>query len=430
MTVLQSYFVKPLAPPSRYHMAKETFAMKRVQAVVLLILGACVAGVYLAALCGPLKMAGDSPGYVELAAYLLHGTPPRTIAAPGYPYYFPHGYPWILIGLNAIGMANGPGIIGLNMLFGGVGLYFSWKLLAGQFGLSVLAALAVVSMTAAASCFFQSTCCPVSEMAYFAFSTGAVCCLERSRDKTGEWPFLLLGCSLVAASIFIRTVGVALVPAAIFAVFTQPLFKRWLTPARLANLAIVVGVVVCFAVSYLSDAHYVSATVPDRLAQLRGNGIGRVVFAKVSHVGEILTNQRAADYPLNYRAEFVLVGLIAIGLCAVALWSRCRRLGALDVYLIAYAGVVALYPFWQLRLWVPVLPFLLAYLLFGWCTLWGDTANAAQSRAGIAYCAAFVLVGCLCAINFTRSTVYQDVDDGIRTARAAAPHLQALRGSQ
>lgn len=77
--------------------------MKRARARTVWFLAGCLLASYIYAVCGPLKMAGDSPGYIELAAYLQHGTLPKKIAAPGYPYYFPRGYPWILVGLNLLG---------------------------------------------------------------------------------------------------------------------------------------------------------------------------------------------------------------------------------------------------------------------------------------------------------------------------------------
>jgi hypothetical protein len=405
----------------------------RVRSTLFGCLGVALVGLYGYALCGPLKMCGDAPGYVELAAFLLHGTPARTFAAPGYPYYFPHGYPYVLIGLNALGLANAPGIIGLDLVCLMIGLWATRWLLFRQFGLSQDAAFGILLLTAGSSVFFQFASSAVSEMPFFAAACVALVCLERSGRDGRSWPDLLFGILLCGVAIYIRTAGVALIPAAVWATMRRPAVRGAIASRRRYLLAIPALLLVGLGDWYVDGSHYVSVTASDGFARFKYAPEGYWITAigrKLSHIGEIFANQRVTDYPLLYRDEFVLFGVLCLLVCGLGWWSRRGRFGPVDAYVTTYFVMIAAYPFWQLRLWLPIVPFLFALALLG-MQLFLTRASRLRIvgiRLASLYVVAFVALGCLFSWRFTTSAVYPDVDDAIKTDRRAESYLALLKG--
>jgi len=409
------------------------FSANRARLMLFGCLGIALLALYGFALCGPLKMCGDAPGYVELAAFILHGTPAGTIAAPGYPYYFPHGYPYILIGLNALGLADAPAIIGLNLVCLAVGLWATRLLLVRSFGLSVDAAWGILLLTAGSSVFFQFASSAVSEMPFFAAACTTLVCLERTSRDGRAWLFLLGGVLLCVVAISLRTVGIALIPAVVWAAIRMPAVRRVSASPRWFWLAILALLLIGLGVWHGAGSHYVSVTAADGFARFKFapddywlTAIGR----KVSHIGELFSNQRATDFPVLYRDEFVLLGLLCLTACGVGGWSRRGRFGPLDAYVATYFLIIAAYPFWQLRLWLPIVPFLfgLAFLGLQFLFRGAGRLRTVGIRLAEVYLVAFVTLGCFFAFRFTTSSVYPDVDDAIKTNRTADSYLEVLKG--
>jgi hypothetical protein len=409
------------------------FSANRARLILFGCLGIALLALYGFALCGPLKMCGDAPGYVELAAFLLHGTPARTIAAPGYPYYFPHGYPYVLIGLNGLGLANPPAIIGVNLACLAIGLWATRSLLLRSFELSADAAWGVLLLTAGSSVFFQFASSAVSELPYFAAACMAVVCLERTSRDGRSWLFLLGGVLLCAVAISLRTAGIALIPAVIWAALRLPAVRRvsasprWFWPAIPALILIGLGI------WYGAGSHYVSVTAADGFARFKFAPEGYWLTAigrKLAHIGELFSNQRATDFPVLYRDEFVLLGVLCLVICGVGWWSRRGRFGPLDAYVATYFLMIAAYPFWQLRLWLPIVPFLFGLAFLGLQLLFKGAGRSRTVGIRLAdiYVVAFVMLGSFFAFRFTTSTVYPDVDDAIKTNRTADSYLEVLKG--
>ena len=275
-------------------------------------------------------MCGDAPGYVELAAFLLHGTPARTIAAPGYPYYFPHGYPYLLIGLNGLGLANPPAIIGVNLACLAVGLWATRSLLLRSFGLSADAAWGILLLTAGSSVFFQFASSAVPEMPFFAAACAALVCLERTGHDGRAWP------SYSPVFCFAASPSVSELPGSRS---SRLRFGRRCDcrqsdrPVHLRAgswLAIPVGLLIAIGVWFAAGSHYVSVTAADGFARFKFAPEGYWLTAigrKVSHIGELFANQRATDFPVLYRDEFVLLGVLCLFVCGIGWWSRRGQFG-------------------------------------------------------------------------------------------------------
>ena len=408
------------------------WSANRIRSIVFACLSLALLALYGFALCGPLKMCGDAPGYVELAAFLHNGTPARTIAAPGYPYYFPHGYPNLLIGLNWLGLAIPPAIIGVNLACLAIGFWATRSLLARAFGLSPDAIWGILLLTAASSVVFQFASSAVSELPFLAAACTAVVCVDRTGGNGRSWLFLTGGVLLCALAISLRTVGIALIPAVIWAVLRLPAVKGVVASPRRFWLAIPALLLIGFGVWFAGGSHYVSVTTADGFARFKFAPDGYWLTAigrKITHIGELFSNQRATDFPLLYRDEFVLLGALCLVVCGLGWWSRRGRFGPLDAYVATYFLMIAAYPFWQLRLWLPIVPFLfgLAWLGLRYVFRGGRRTRTIGLRLAELYVIAFVLLGCSFAYRFTTSSVYPDVDDAIKTNRTADSYLELLK---
>jgi hypothetical protein len=84
----------------------------------------------------------------------------------------------------------------------------------------------------------------------------------------------------------------------------------------------------------------------------------------VAHLVE-KTSQRASSRPLVGKKLLRGIGLLAIAVCTIGFWQRRSFLTVVELYLLGFALIVFAYPWFDTRLWLPVIPFLMIYFLLG-----------------------------------------------------------------
>ena len=137
-------------------------------------------------------------------------------------------------------------------------------------------------------------------------------------------------------------------------------------------------------------------------------------LTKESAFGELFTNLRAEDFPTAYRGEFVLGGLICLTIILGGFGTRVRRLKSLDVYLLSYAAIIFIYPYFSYgssrRFWFPVLPFVfgLAYLAIDRLREKSPRLRRWVGPALAVYVSGFVLFGCARSIELSRFERHSD----------------------
>jgi len=96
-----------------------------------------------------------------------------------------------------------------------------------------------------------------------------------------------------------------------------------------------------------------------------------------------------------------LLGLLALLIFSVVLWQQRKKFTVVLCYISAFSAIVLAYPWFDTRLWLPVLPFIFIYLFMA---LKG-TVNATAFRTVImAWCLVYVLCGLAGLAYSTRLT--------------------------
>ena len=400
--------------------------MKRAVAGLFVALGvAAVASVYAYAACGSLRVASstvsDGNCYIGMAAWLLDGRPADMHEVPSMNRSLPVGYPAFIAALHFFGLATQEGLIALNLSCLLIALCGFAVLLRSDFKFSPETVCAILFMFTASTVCCELSVTVASEMPFLAASAMTLICLRRLTVPTSILAGLACG-----ASIAIRTVGVALIPAIIWTIAQQPVVKPFLTRRSLIAAAVPAAFAVWFAAKQLVHTGYVSN---DFLGRYGSGAAWDVIFtqqiAKFGGLGELLANCRAEDFRSVYRGEFALLTVVVAPLVALGLWSRRHQIGPVDVYVVTYLALIALYPFFgyggNRRYWFSILPFLLGLAYVGVRHLWERIPRLAGLARGFlaVYVTAYVLLGC---VLFIRSANFERFTDS-----RAADALAAIR---
>ena len=212
----------------------------------------------------------------------------------------------------------------------------------------------------------------MSETPYMMFTVLAVWALARqsrsdpSQQWTSWWPILATVGAVGAA--LTRTIGVTMI-AAVFLVWL--LERRFRAAVALAVCgALMFGSWVLWTIlapvkvvgrSYIADATYRDSQQTGVMSAL----VGRVVSHARSYLTENLPWMLAFPTIPGTVVDNILAVLLLITLGAVGAWIMWKQARVVVVYVLAYAGVLLVWPWEVTRYAVPILPFILWLLLAG-----------------------------------------------------------------
>ncbi|HKR84005.1 MAG TPA: hypothetical protein VJS37_07495, partial [Terriglobales bacterium] len=94
------------------------------------------------------------------------------------------------------------------------------------------------------------------------------------------------------------------------------------------------------------------------------------------------------------------IGGIVIVVCAIGFWQRRSSPTVAELYLLSFALIVLAYPWFDTRLWLPVIPLLIIYFLLGMQKI----ASPVLRPLLWAHCMIFSLLGILALGYSTRLT--------------------------
>ncbi len=130
--------------------------------------------------------------------------------------------------------------------------------------------------------------------------------------------------------------------------------------------------------------------------------IGRLrenMAAHTTEMGEIGFNVPSSKAPSVLKPAYPLVGVLVIGLVFRGIWLRRRSLGVLEATLLAYGGLIFVWPYSDARFWLPALPLIAGFIALA-------LIDAGRHRhlkfAGAAMCAWFALAGLAALAYSTR----------------------------
>jgi hypothetical protein len=250
---------------------------------------------------------------------------------------------------------------------------------------------------------------PLSDICFFGVSMPCLLLLVQAEAdaSSGRYWRLAVAVPLLAFCIELRTIGIALIPAFAWAALGGAPWARsvpdWLRRHRIASFLLVLVVFVAMAWTGRMFVHSRYLQFNAKTLHKRGL-IGNLISDFNDHTiewGELAVNAPVSKLPAGLELPVRIAGFLAVLLAATGIWEKRRTIDASVWYVAGFASIVFAYPWFDTRLWVPVLPLLMGYVLIG-------ARHLAPPRllrpAIFAYCSVFCLLGIIALSYSTRLT--------------------------
>lgn len=329
---------------------------RRAGTVVLAAL-VLVSVIYLLQALTPLRLDNDSVVYLHMATGLVNHV---AIDSTG----LPSGYPALVALLEELGLGRSIFFVLVNCAFLALGIISTYRMFEQRSnkpwaGVALLTLLSVPLI--------RYVTMPLPELTFFGTSLLAVAVMSYANDATGIRRLRLLAVALVltAISVTVRFVGLALVPALLWTCVggtDRPALSvsKWTQRDKIlaGAVLVVIALVAMFALrqsfpkyaSEMARIYFGSDALEKQWQHLAG---------VVEIVGETVLN-----IPMSKLRAFQTWFLVP-GLAAILCMTRMRRIEwprtPVAVYLLTFLLVLLIWPYNTIRLWVPVIPLLIAY---------------------------------------------------------------------
>jgi hypothetical protein len=375
----------------------------RVAAGLALLL---VALAYLVQIASPLRLVGDGVDYLLQASSAADG---HGFRVHGERSMRPPGYPALIFLLVKAGIGKSWAIVALNCLLLGIGCWSSYYVLRSSFGLEAAAAEIVCLLTLLSFVMVKHVTYPLSDVCFFGASMPCLLLLVRAEADTspGRYWRLAAAAPLLVFCTEVRTIGIALIPAFAWAMVGGAPWARsvpqWLRRHRIASLVLLLVVFVALVWGGRMFLHSRYLQFNAKTLHRRGV-IGNFVADLQDHTiewGELAVNAPVSKLPRGLEVPVRIAGFLAFLLATMGIWEKRRTLDASVLYALGFAAIVLAYPWFDTRLWLPVLPLLMGYVLIGARRL---VPSRLLRPAIFGYCSIFCLLGMVALGYSTRLT--------------------------
>jgi len=324
---------------------------------ILLVVAAC----YLVQIVTPLRLHPDTVVLLSMAESAAHG---GGFLHHGQPTVFPPGYPALLALFFKLDVHSAWLFIAINLAFLVVGMAATGYMLTRVFFEDRRTARTICMLSLVSVVFVKYFSIPLTDLCFFGVAMWSVAVLGTARLSPGPgflWR-LLAGVAGIAASVALRRVGIALLPALLWTVFSHWRAKRselsrgtkW-TALILAGGALIVTAAIVAQTSTLRDFGAVTKgrTLPDVAIHTLG--------FRLQELGEIAANIPPVAHSRVASLVFPAVGALALSSVLAGLLLRRRDFGPAEVFFAGYLGILVTWPFYDPRFWLPVIPLAAAY---------------------------------------------------------------------
>jgi len=336
---------------------------QKAQVGVIVILAA----VYILQIATPLRLSTDTVVLLSSAESAARG---GGLLYQGHPTQYPPGYPTLIAALMRLGIAHVWLIVGISVGSILLGLAAARFFLLQEFFSddSSLITICIVSLLSFVT--IKYTVIPLTDPLFFGV---AMCSLAVMSSAASQftWRKLALSVALILISISIRKIGVTLIPALLWIVVARPEVRR-ITNHLSFRAKVAIGAVAAFAASIVVWLFFTAsmmrrfALIDNASAALGGRTLADSVLTILAfhfrELGEISINLPFPALRPTMQDLLPFVGAAAFLLVLGGLFSRRRRLGVVDIFFMSYSAVILVWPFYDPRFWLPVLPFLVAYV--------------------------------------------------------------------
>ena len=354
-----------------------------------------VALVYLLQLASPLRLVQDGIDYLLIAESLVQGNGFRFPGEAAIVTECAPGYPALIALLTWVGLGTSRGVVGLNLACLALGLAAGFVICRRVFECELRTAAVITLLTLLSWAVIKHALLPLSDVPYFGWSmlTLLVVSVAERRNTMLLW----LGAVLLAVgAIMLRTVGITLVPAVLWAWYKgggswtahggltqRAKLARWLMSG---GLLVLLGV----AVRSLLQTNYVHVVVHELYPMGFLQGFLAACTFRLREFGDLAMNVPFSKAPTALRVIYPFLGSLAVATVLRGGWLRLRNIRAVDVYLGSYILLVFGVAYYDTRYWVPVMPLLMVWAATALSRLWQARRTRWVLRA---YMAAFAAVG-------------------------------------
>ena len=337
----------------------------RVYAAILAALAVC----YSAQIFTPLRLNNDAVILLSEAESVAHN---GGFLFHGRSTLYPPGYPALLALLLRMGVAHPWVILAVNAGFLFLGLFAVRYLLTLTFFQEQRYALRVCAVSLLSFVFILFFTLPLTDIPFFCL---AMCCLagmeQTLRLKVGGrfWLWLSGTLVLLLGSIATRRVGLALIPAFVWMVFSHPAVKTYLKAMSRRCVFAAIGPLALAVILALAwTAAKLNVSLRDFESTIHGHTLGyaasTIVEFRLSELGQITVN-----IPFNALPELAQhlapwAGALSLTAIIGGLFLKRKTLGPTDAFVIGYFAILSAWPLYDPRLWLPLIPLLISY-----CTL-------------------------------------------------------------
>lgn len=318
----------------------------------------------------------DDAVYVSTAKALAEGQGYRLINLPGAPLQtkYPILYPAILAIIWKLWPSFPNNLVAmqaLSLLAGGAvaGLAYLYLVRFGYFTRGVALGAGLLCATSINYLYFSTL--TLSEMPFALLLLAALWALEEQvrAPKRSKIRQFFLGI-LLALPCMCRTIGVTLVPVGLFVLYRQRRPVRWVAGGASAIILSWFFWTLASKI-YFPDDH-ITGYYTDYFSWWYENGFSvvvRTIFYNLFYSMIVssclgLSGLEKALSSLSSIVMIVLYYMLGI-LTWIIIGNNAKKYRILPLYLISYLSIVILWPWPPFRFIVPILPFLLAYLIYG-----------------------------------------------------------------
>jgi hypothetical protein len=361
---------------------------------------------YLVQIASPLRLVGDGVDYLLQVSSAADGNGFRV---HGEQSMRPPGYPALIFLLVKAGIGKSWAIVALNCLFLGMGCWSSYYVLQSSFEFEAMAAEIICLLTLLSFVMVKHVTYPLSDVCFFGASMPCLLLLVQAEADIGSGRYwrLAVAALLLVFCVELRTIGIALIPAFAWAALGGAHWARkvpqWLLRHRIASFVLLLVVLVAMVWAGRMFLHSSYLQFNAKTLHKRGV-IGNFVSDLNDHTmewGELAVNAPVSKLPRGLDLPVRIAGFCALLLAATAVWEKRRTLNVSFWYVAGFASIVFAYPWFDTRLWLPVLPLMMGLILIGARRL---IPSRLLRPAIVAYCVVFCLLGMVALGYSTRLT--------------------------
>jgi hypothetical protein len=391
---------------------KESLSVARIRSLLPISILIAFSFGYLLQVFSPLRINTDSYRLLSMAVSAFEG---KGFLVDGNRDQYPLGYPLVLLTLLKTCLANSVTLVGVNLIALVLGMYCFWRISEAVFDSKLASIAAVVSM--ASWVMIKHVTLPISDLLFFGVSAAALFCalaFWQSGYET-KWGWLAAAALLAILSLQIRTAGLALFPPLVIGAVVQK--NRLVVPQWFARFkwtliggGLAISMLSAFWVTttgwfesqFIRNGSYFSnftSSFSNRgvLSQLL-----EIVYFRLLEFGEIALNLPSSKVPalLPVLLTIGMIGWIAL---AYGSWILRKKAQPIILYLSSYCALLFLWPAFDARFWLPVLP------IIGLCFIAALTALARRAAfvrgTCWVYLITFVSLGVIALALSTRASL-------------------------